>query len=406
MRLNKDQIRAKFPLLTREVNGNPLVYLDNAATSLTPKSVIERLTNYYQHEHSNVHRGIHTLSQQATDAYEMTRDRIQNFLNAKIRSEIIFTYGTTDSINLLASSWGSRLKAGDVVLITEMEHHANIVPWQEITHKTGADLQYIPMTEEGDLDLNVMEGQLKTGRVRLLSTVHLSNTLGTVNPVQEMIALAHQHGALVMLDAAQSVPHMPIDVQELDCDFLVFSAHKVCGPTGFGVLYGKQELLQEMPPYRTGGSMIESVEMERSTYQSAPLRFETGTPPIASGIAFSESIKLFEEIGWETLQLLEDELFTYAHKKLSAVEGVTIVGNPKKRAAVLPFLLDGVHAMDAGMVLDKKGIAVRTGHHCTQPILKHFQVPSTLRASFMFYNTLEEIDRFVDAIEETKAFFA
>lgn len=406
MRNQLNQIRSQFPLLNREVHGVPITYLDNAATSLTPQRVINRLTQYYQNEHSNVHRGIHTLSQQATDAYENTRDLVQALLNAKSRNEIIFTYGTTDSINLLAASWGSKLKSGDVVLITEMEHHANIVPWQEITRKTGAELRYVPLTAEGDLNLDEMSRQLKTGRVRLLSTVHLSNTLGTVNPVQEMIRMAHENGALVMLDAAQSVPHMPIDVQELECDFLVFSAHKMCGPTGLGVLFGKEEHLQNMPPYRTGGSMIETVEMGKSTYQAAPFRFETGTPPISSGIAFSESIHLFEEIGWESIQAMEKEIFSYAHEILSSIKGVKIMGSPSDRAAVLPFLIEGVHSMDAGMILDKKGIAVRTGHHCTQPVMKHFQISSTIRVSLMFYNTKEEIDRLAHAIEETKSFFA
>lgn len=381
------------------------MYLDSAATSLTPQTVIDRITHYYEFEHSNVHRGIHSLSQHATDAFEKTRDEVQGFLNAKSRNEIVFTYGTTDSINLLASSWGSGLTSGDVVLITEMEHHANIVPWQEITQKTGAKLAYVPMDSKGDLDLANLKEQLSTGKVKLVSVVHISNSLGTVNPVDEIIALAHQYGALVMLDAAQSAPHIPLDVQALDCDFLVFSAHKVCGPTGFGILYGKENLLNDMPPFRTGGSMIEKVEMTDSTYQCAPLRFETGTPPIASGIAFSESLKLYADLGWEWITKSENELYSYAEERLRSTDGVQLIGSPKHRAAVLPFVLEGIHAMDAGMILDKKGIAVRTGHHCTQPVLRHFNIPSTIRASFMFYNTKQDVDRLIVAIEETKAFF-
>lgn len=403
--IHETQVRDLFPLLSREVNGNPLVYLDSAATSLTPQTVIDRITHYYEFEHSNVHRGIHSLSQYATDAFEKTRDEVQFFLNAKSRNEIVFTYGTTDSINLLASSWGSGLSPGDMVLITEMEHHANIVPWQEITQKTGAKLAYVPMDSNGDLDLVILKEQLSTGNVKLVSVVHISNSLGTVNPVEEIIALAHQYGALVMLDAAQSAPHMPLDVQALDCDFLVFSAHKVCGPTGFGILYGKENLLNDMPPFRTGGSMIEKVEMSESTYQSAPLRFETGTPPIASGIAFSESLTLYADLGWEWITKSEKELYSYAEECLRATDGVLLIGSPKHRGAVIPFVIEGVHSMDAGMILDKKGIAVRTGHHCTQPVLRHFNIPSTIRASFMFYNTKQDVDRLIVAIEETKAFF-
>ncbi len=399
------QIRNDFPLLSQEVNGNPLVYLDSAASSLTPQTVIDRITRYYSQEHSNVHRGIHRLSQNATDAYESTRDEVQRFINAKSRNEIVFTYGTTDSINLLAATLGSQVQSGDTILITEMEHHANIVPWQEITWKTGAELAFIPMDSNGDLDLDVMKDLLRNRRVKILALVHISNSLGTVNPVEEIIQIAHENGTLVMIDAAQSAPHMPLDVQKIDCDFLVFSAHKVCGPTGFGILYGKEELLNSLPPYRSGGSMIEKVELTESTYQSSPFRFETGTPPIASGIAFSESIAYYKTLGWEWITRTEHELFAYAENRLKSISGLKLIGSPQKRAAVLPFVLEGIHGMDAGMVLDKKGFALRTGHHCTQPVLRHFSIASSIRASFMFYNTKEEIDRFIVAIEETKAFF-
>ena len=399
------KIRLDFPVLAREVNGRPLVYLDSAASSQMPAQVAERIDHYHRYEHANVHRGIHTLSQEATDAFEQTRDRVQHFLGAANRSEIIFTSGTTDSINLVAHSYGgSTLKPGDEILLTQMEHHANIVPWQMIAERTGAKILVADVDEHGNLDLDDLRTKL-SNRTKIVALVHVSNALGTVNPVQTIIRMAREQGAIVLLDGAQSAPHQPVNVQELDCDFYAFSAHKVCGPTGFGILYGKKELLEAMPPYRGGGEMISRVSFEGTTYEEPPFRFEAGTPPIAAAIGLGAAIEYLQSIGMEQIASRERELLEEATKKLAAVDGLRIIGNPAERSAVLPFVMDGIHASDIGTLLDKQGIAVRTGHHCAQPIHDRYGLDATARASFAFYNSSEDIDRLVEGLEFVKTFF-
>ena len=399
------KIRLDFPVLAREVNGRPLVYLDSAASSQMPAQVAERIDHYHRYEHANVHRGIHTLSQEATDAFEQTRDRVQHFLGAANRSEIIFTSGTTDSINLVAHSYGgSTLRTGDEILLTQMEHHANIVPWQMIAERTGAKILVADVDEHGNLDLDDLRTKL-SNRTKIVALVHVSNALGTVNPVQTIIRMAREQGAIVLLDGAQSAPHQPVNVQELDCDFYAFSAHKVCGPTGFGILYGKKELLEAMPPYRGGGEMISRVSFEGTTYEEPPFRFEAGTPPIAAAIGLGAAIEYLQSIGMEQIALRERELLEEATKKLAAVDGLRIIGNPAERSAVLPFVMDGIHASDIGTLLDKQGIAVRTGHHCAQPIHDRYGLDATARASFAFYNSSEDIDRLVEGLEFVKTFF-
>lgn len=397
--------RGDFPTLQMEVNGHPYVYLDSAATSQMPLAVIDRMHRYHLKEHSNVHRGVHSLSQNATDAYESTRDAVRRLIGAEHREEILFTSGTTDSINLVAHSWGGLLEPGDRILVTDMEHHANLVPWHLLGKRSGVRVDSIPMDGRGELDLEAYERLLATGGVRLVSVVHVSNTLGTVNPVERITELAHAAGARVLIDAAQSAPHMALDVKKIGCDFLAFSAHKLCGPTGFGILYARKELLDAMPPFRGGGSMIEQVTPTSSTYLDAPFRFEPGTPPIAAGVGFGEAVRYLESIGFEAIQHAENALLEYAVDRLRELPGLRILGEPETRAAAVSFVLDGIHAMDAGMFLDRRGIAVRTGHHCTQPILRHFDVPSAIRASFMFYNNRSDVDRLADALRQTIRFF-
>lgn len=403
--INWEEVRSQFPVLNQEVNGKRLVYLDNGASSQMPQSVIDRINSYHSNEHANIHRGIHSLSQNATDAYEVSRGKVRAFINAEYLEEIIFTTGTTDSINLVASSYGRKnFKAGDEILVSEMEHHANIVPWQMIAEETGASLKVIPMNQEGELIMETFY-ELLSDKTKMIAIIHVSNALGTINPVKEIIDAAHEKGIPVLLDGAQSIPHAKVDVQALDADFFAFSTHKMCGPTGFGILYGKKELLESMPPYRGGGDMIDKVTFAKTTYNDLPHKFEAGTPPIAAGVAVGAAVDYLNSIGMENIATREAELVDYATEKLSQVEGLRMVGTAKNKASVISFLLDGIHPTDAGTILDKEGIAVRTGHHCAQPIMDHFKIPGTLRASISFYNNEDDIDRLVEGIEYTKEFF-
>ena len=400
-----DKIRKDFPVLDQQVNGRPLVYLDNGASSQMPVQVADRIDHYHRREHSNVHRGIHTLSQKATDAFEETRKKVRDFIGAGSENEIIYTTGTTDSINLVANSFGKLyFKEGDQIILTEMEHHANIVPWQMIAEQTGAEIKVIPVDGNGDLDMKAYKSLL-SDKTKMVAVVHVSNALGTVNPVKEITDLAHNSGAAVLVDGAQAVPHQPVDVQEIGCDFYAFSAHKMCGPTGFGILYGKKEYLDAMPPYRGGGDMIDKVSFEETTYNVAPFKFEAGTPPIAAGIGLGAAIDYLENIGMDVIAEKEAELVNYAVEELQKIDGLRMIGTPRTRASVASFVFDEIHASDMGTILDKRGIAVRTGHHCAQPILRRFNVPATTRASLSFYNTKEDIDRLVDGINYVKSFF-
>jgi cysteine desulfurase/selenocysteine lyase len=400
-----DKVRSQFPVLQQEVNGQKLVYLDNGASSQMPQRVVDRINDYHSKEHANVHRGIHTLSQKATDAFELARKRMHKFINSRYEEEIIYTTGTTDSINLVAQSYGRKsFKEGDEILISAMEHHANIVPWQMIAEQTGAVLKVIPMKDNGELKMDEYH-KLLSEKTRLVAVVHVSNTLGTINPVKEIIEAAHNRNIPVLIDGAQAVPHMKVDVQELDADFYAFSAHKMCGPTGFGILYGKRELLNEMPPYRGGGDMIDKVTFEKTTWNDLPHKFEAGTPPISAGVGFAESIAFLEEIGMSNIAAREQELLNYATEKLNQINGLNIIGTAENKASVISFLLKDIHPTDAGTILDQKGIAVRTGHHCTQPIMDRFEIPGTARASISFYNSEEDIDRLADGIKYVKEFF-
>ena len=401
-----EKIRARFPALQQKVNGKPLVYLDSGASSQMPQVVINRLNAYHTLEHSNVHRGIHTLSQKATDEYESTREKVRQFINAKSQEEIIFTTGTTDSINLVAQSYGRAfLTEGDEIILSQMEHHANIVPWQMIAEQTGAVIKVIPMNDNGELIMNSFY-HLLSDRTKVVGIIHVSNALGTINPVEEIIEAAHKRGAVVLVDGAQSAPHSKVNMQMLNADFYTFSAHKMCGPTGFGILYGKKHLLEAMPPYRGGGDMIDKVTFEKTTYNDLPHKFEAGTPPIAAGIGFGKAIDFLNNLGIEHIASREWELVNYATRKLENIDGVQIIGTASKKASVISFMIDGIHPTDAGTILDKEGIAVRTGHHCAQPIMEHFTIPGTLRASISFYNNEDDINRLVEAIIYTKEFFA
>lgn len=398
-------IRNDFPVLQQNIHGHPLVYLDNAASSQMPNVVADRLDQYHRHEHSNVHRGIHTLSQKATDAFELTRKQVQKHINASKLHEIVFTTGTTDSINLVAHSFGlENISKGDEIILTEMEHHANIVPWQMLAEKTEAEIKVVPVLDSGDLDMDAYQNMLSS-RTKLVALVHVSNALGTVNPVEKMAEMAHKAGALILVDGAQAIPHMKVDVQKLDADFYAFSAHKMCGPTGFGVLYGKKDLLDAMPPYRGGGDMIDKVSFEKTTYNIPPFRFEAGTPPISAAIGLGAAIKYLNEIGMDSIARQESEIVKYAVDYLSEIEGLKIIGNPQKRASVISFVFDHIHASDLGTILDKQGIAVRTGHHCAQPILRRYNVPATTRVSVAFYNNKSDIDRLAEGIKYAKSFF-
>ncbi|MCL4116169.1 UNVERIFIED_CONTAM: hypothetical protein GTU68_056014, partial [Idotea baltica] len=399
---NIEKVRADFPILKRTVNGKPLVYFDNAATSQKPQRVIDAINHYYADINSNVHRGVHTLSQTATDAYEEARRVVQRFVNAKSDVEINFTKGTTESINLVAHGFGRKfINEGDEIIISSLEHHSNIVPWQMICEERGAILKVIPINEKGEI---IFEEYLKllSEKTKLVSIVYISNSLGTINPVEQIIEAAHNIGAKVFLDAAQAVPHQKVDVQKLDCDFLAFSGHKLFGPTGTGVLYGKQEILEAMLPYQGGGEMIKDVSFEKTTYNELPFKFEAGTPNIAGGIVLAEAINYVNDLGWENVAAHEQELLEYGTEKLSAIEGLRIIGTADKKASVISFVIEGTHPYDLGVILDKMGIAVRTGHHCCQPLMGIFNIEGTARASFSFYNTKEEIDLLVDGINRAK----
>ncbi len=393
-----DKIREDFPILHQEVNGKPLIYFDNAATSQKPKAVIEALDTYYLRNNANIHRGAHHLAAKSTEDYEETREAIRAFLNAQSTEEIIFTRGVTEGVNLVASTWGKQnLQAGDEIILSEMEHHSNIVPWQLIAQEKGAHIKVIPVSDEGELDLEAYE-KLLSEKTKMVSVVHASNALGTINPVKPIIELAHRYGAKVMLDGAQASVHLEIDVQALDCDFYAFSGHKVYAPTGIGALYGKKDILLEMPPYHGGGEMIKEVSFEQTTYNDLPHKFEAGTPNIADAIAFKNALAYVQEIGKANIALYEKELMEYATARLSEILGLKIVGTAREKVSVISFVIDGIHHSDLGTLLDMNGIAVRTGHHCTQPLMKRYGISGTTRASFAMYNTKEEVDQFVDAL--------
>lgn len=393
-------IRAQFPALRQQVYGKQLIYFDNGATSQKPQLVLDTLQKYYALENANIHRGVHYLSQQATSAYEQARRTIQNYIGAKSPDEIIFTKGTTDAINLVAYSFGELLNAGDEILITAMEHHSNIVPWQLLCQRKGCVLKVIPITKKGELDLDAFDALLNE-RTKLLALTHISNTLGTINPVEDLIEKAHRFGAKVLLDGAQSIQHLAIDVKQLNCDFYCFSGHKVFGPTGIGVLYGKEEILEKMPPYQGGGDMIAKVTFERTTYNALPFKFEAGTPHIAGAIGLGSAIEFLQNIDLVAAAAHELELTKYAQGILDTFEGLHIIGEAKNKTSVVSFTIDNMHPFDLGTLLDKQGIAVRTGHHCTQPLMDFYQIPGTVRASFAFYNTKEEIDTFITALERS-----
>ncbi|OEK04136.1 aminotransferase class V-fold PLP-dependent enzyme [Roseivirga misakiensis] len=397
--LDIEKIRSEFPVLHQEVNGKPLIYFDNAATNQKPQRVMDALSYYYAHDNANIHRGIHTLAERATAAFEETRKAVQNFIGANEAEEIIFTKGTSESINLVASSWGRKfLNAGDEVLISTMEHHSNIVPWQMICEERGASLKVMPINPEGEILLEEAE-KLITVKTKMVAFNHASNTLGTVNPVKRLTKIAHSVGAKVLVDGAQSTSHLKVDVRDLDVDFFAFSAHKMYGPTGLGILYGKRSVLEKMPPYQGGGEMIKEVSFGKTTYNDIPYKFEAGTPDIANVIALKKAIEFIDELGKENIAAYESELLRYGTEKLSAIEGVRIVGTAKEKVSVISFEVEGIHHFDLGMWLDAKGIAVRTGHHCTQPLMDHFCIEGTARASFSVYNTKEEIDAFIEALK-------
>jgi len=390
-----DKVRADFPLLKREVNGKPLVYLDNGATTQKPKVVIDAITGYYTDINSNVHRGVHYLSQISTDAFEVTRRKLRDFIHAKEDYEIIITKGTTDSINLVAQCYGKAfIQEGDEIVISAMEHHSNIVPWQMLCDEKGAVLRVIPMDKAGVLDQAVY-AELLSAKTKIVAITYVSNALGTINPIKEMIQLAHQHGVPVLVDAAQAIQHMQLDVQDLDVDFLVFSGHKMYGPTGVGVLYGKEKWLNAMPPYQGGGDMIKDVTFAKTTYNELPFKFEAGTPNIEAGICLAAAIDYINDIGLDEIKAHEDALLAYATEKLNAIQGVRVIGTAAQKSSVLSFVVDGVHPYDIGVLLDKLGIAVRTGHHCAQPIMDQFEIPGTVRASLAMYNTKADIDTFI-----------
>ena len=399
--LDITKIRADFPILSQKVNGKPLVYFDNGATSQKPQIVIDAISKYYQEINANIHRGVHTLSQLATDAYEASRKKIQNHINAEFSHEVLFTSGTTHGINLVASGFASILKPGDEVVVSALEHHSNIVPWQMLCEKTGAILKVIPMNEKGELIMDAYD-KLLSEKTKIVTVNHISNALGTINPIKYMIEKAHAVGAAVLIDGAQAVPHLKPDVQDLDCDFYVFSGHKICGPTGTGILYGKESWLNKLPPYQGGGEMIKEVTFEKTTYADLPHKFEAGTPNIAGGIVLGTAIDYLNAIGFENIQKQEKELLKYGTEKLLEIEGLKIFGTSEQKTSVISFNIDGIHPYDIGMIVDKMGVAVRTGHHCAQPIMSHFCIPGTVRASFAFYNTIEEIDALVAAVKKAK----
>lgn len=402
--LNIEQIRNDFPQLKTTVNEKPLIYLDNAATTLKPQSVIDHMTKHLSFDVANVHRGIHTLSEMGTRAFEETRIAVQKLINARHDYEVIYTKGTTDALNLVANSFGEKyLKAGDEIILSEMEHHSNIVPWQMVAEKTGAKIKVLSINEDGEISLEEYQ-KLLSNKTKIVSIVHSSNTLGTINPVKEMAKMAHAVGAKICIDAAQSIAHMKIDVQDMDCDFLVFSAHKMYGPNGLGFLYGKEELLNEMPPYQGGGSMISLVSFEKTTYHNLPNKFEAGTPAIAEVIAFKTAIEYVEKIGLDNIAAHEHELLEYAVSEMKKIGGIRFIGTAKNKAGVIAFVIEGVHPQDLGTILDKQGVAIRTGHHCCQPLHRRYNISATARASFSVYNTFQDVDVFIAAIKKAKDF--
>jgi cysteine desulfurase / selenocysteine lyase len=399
--LDIQKIRNDFPIFYQKVNGKPLVYFDNAATSQKPTQVIEAEANYYKEINANIHRGVHTLSQLATDAYEASRLKIQQHINAKFSHEVLFISGTTHGINLVANGFASFLKLDDEVMVSALEHHSNIVPWQMLCEKTGAKLVVIPMNENGELIQSEYE-RLLSDKTKIVTVNHISNALGTINPIKWMIEKAHKVGAAVLIDGAQATPHLKPDVQDLDCDFYVFSGHKICGPTGTGILYGKEDWLNKLPPYQGGGEMIATVSFEKTTYAELPHKFEAGTPNIAGGIVLGTAIDYLNEIGFDNIAAYENELLEYGTNRLLEIEGLKIYGTSNQKTSVISFNIDGIHPYDVGTIIDKLGIAVRTGHHCAQPIMDFYKIPGTLRASFAFYNTKEEIDALVEAVKKAQ----
>ncbi|MAH59823.1 MAG: cysteine desulfurase CsdA [Flavobacteriaceae bacterium] len=402
MGLNLTTIRADFPILSRKVNGQDLVYLDNAATSQTPTQVIDVIADYYHSYNANIHRGVHTLSQEATDKFEQARQSIQTHFNIRKSHEVIFTSGTTHSINLVAFGFGTLLGPGNEVIVSALEHHANIVPWQMMCERSGAILRVIPMTDEGTLDIHAYKELLNT-KTKLVFVNHVSNALGTINPIEEIIQKAHKVGAAVLVDGAQACGHIKPDLQKLDVDFYTVSAHKLCGPTGIGMLYGKEKWLNKLPPYQGGGEMIDEVTFEKTTYADLPHKFEAGTPNICGGIAFGAALDYMNTIGFDAIGSYEDELLQYATEQLTQIEGLRIYGDNKHKTAVISFNIDSIHPYDVGTLLDKMGIAVRTGHHCAQPIMDYYKIPGTIRASFAFYNTKDEVDTFVNGVQRAVA---
>jgi cysteine desulfurase / selenocysteine lyase len=404
--LDVEQLRKDFPILSQRVRGKPLVYLDNAATSQKPRSVIEAVGRFYATENANIHRGVHFLSERATLAYEAVRARVARFLNASSSDEIVFTSGTTEAVNLVAQSWGrSVVRAGDELLVTAMEHHSNLVPWQLLAAQTGAIVRAVPITDAGELDLDAFD-RLLTDRTRLLAIAHVSNALGTVNPVRALVAHARQRGLVTLVDGAQSVPHLAIDVQALNCDFFAFSGHKVYGPTGVGVLYGRAAVLERMPPWQGGGDMIEAVTLEASTFAPPPARFEAGTPKIAQVIGLGAALDYVAAVGLAPIGAREDELLAYATDRVSGLDGIRLIGTARHKAAVLSFVVEGVHPHDVAAVLDDEGVAIRAGHHCAQPVMRRFGVPATVRASFAFYNTRGEVDTLMRGLRRVRTLFA
>ncbi|MCH1471141.1 MAG: cysteine desulfurase [Flavobacteriaceae bacterium] len=402
MGLDVTSIRADFPILSRKVNGQDLVYLDNAATSQTPTQVIHVIADYYQSYNANIHRGVHTLSQEATDKFEQARQSIQTHFNIRNSHELIFTSGTTHSINLVAFGFGTLLDPGDEVIVSALEHHANIVPWQMMCERSGAILRVIPMTDDGTLDMHAYK-ELLNKKTKLVFVNHVSNALGTINPIEEIIDNAHKVGAAVLVDGAQACGHIKPDLQKLDADFYTVSAHKLCGPTGIGMLYGKEKWLNKLPPYQGGGEMIDEVTFEKTTYADLPHKFEAGTPNICGGIAFGAALDYMNTIGFEAIGSYEGELLQYATEQLTQIEGLRIYGDNKHKTAVISFNIDSIHPYDVGTLLDKMGIAVRTGHHCAQPIMDYYKIPGTIRASFAFYNTKDEVDTFVNGVQRAVA---
>ncbi len=400
-----NEVRKEFPVLHQSVNGHPLVYLDNGATSQKPRAVIDAVSHYYETYNANIHRGVHFLSENATREYEASRDTAQRFINAADRREIIYVRGTTEGINLVAQAYGRpRLKAGDEIVLSTMEHHSNIVPWQMLCQQTGAKLKVVPVTDEGELDFEAYLGLLGA-KTRVVAIVHLSNSLGTINPVKEIVKAAREHGAVTLLDGAQAVPHIPVDVQDLGCDFYAFSGHKVFGPTGIGVLYGRMELLDSMQPYQGGGDMIRTVSFEHTTYNDLPHKFEAGTPNIVGAIGLATALDYVSNLGIDAIAAHEDDVVAYATEKVAEIPGIRIIGTATEKSGIISFLMEGVHSHDIGTVLDSQGVAIRAGHHCTMPLMKRFGVAATSRASFALYNTKEEADTLVNAIWKVKEMF-